>query len=165
MANRESATLADVYEKVRGLSKMFINPLKEINHNERLEIKEVKFNSAYWIVAHLVWTEHFLIIQGVGDEDMKIDWLNEYAFGTNPDEIKSKPDFEEILMKLDEVHIKAVEIIRNLTDDQLQNDNHIDASFGGSKNKKNVIIHAIRHEPMHIGQLSWILKTNGLKFT
>ncbi len=164
MGKSESEILADVYEKVRSLSKMFIGGLKDVDVEKRLEADNVKFNSAYWIVAHLVWTEHFLIIEGIGGEDMKIDWLNEYGFGSDPEKVKTKPSFEEILKKLDEVHIKAVEIIRGLSDKQLEEDNFIDANFGGSKAKRNVITHAIRHEPMHIGQISWILKSNGIKF-
>ncbi|HMS34747.1 MAG TPA: DinB family protein [Ignavibacteria bacterium] len=164
MKNSESEILADVYEKVRGLSKMFISGLKDVDINKRLEIDNIKFNSAYWIVAHLVWTEHFLLVQGVGGENMKIEWLDEYAYGTDPDSVKTKPPYEEILKRLDEVHAKAVEIIKGLSDEQLEEDNLIGANFGGSKAKRNVITHAIRHEPMHIGQISWILKSNGIKY-
>ena len=164
MKKSESEILADVYEKVRGLSKMFISGLKDVDINKRLEIDNIKFNSAYWIVAHLVWTEHFLLVEGVGGENMKIDWLDEYAYGTDPDSVKTKPPYEEILKKLDEVHAKAVEIIKGLSDEQLDEDNLIGANFGGSKAKRNVITHAIRHEPMHIGQISWILKSNGIKY-
>ncbi|MDQ3022520.1 MAG: DinB family protein [Bacteroidota bacterium] len=164
MSKTEAQVLMEVYENVRGLSKMFITPLIDIDIDHRLEINDTKFNSAYWIIAHLVWTEHFLLVQGVGGEDMNIPWLEEYSFGTNPDEVKTKPPYEEVLKKLDEVHQKAVEIVKGLSDVQLDEENHVNASFGGLKNKRNVIIHAIRHEPMHIGQLTWILKSNGLKF-
>lgn len=165
MDKTESQILCEVYERVRALSKMFIASLKDIEVDNRLEINNTKFNSAYWILAHLVWTEHFLIVRGVGDKDMEIEWLDEYGFGTDPDKVKSKPPFEEILRRLDEVHAEAVKIISGLTDNQIEEDNHIGASFGGSKSKRNLIIHAIRHEPMHIGQLSWILKANGTKLT
>lgn len=164
MKKSESEILADVYEKVRGLSKMFISGLKDVDINKRLEIDNVKFNSAYWIVAHLVWTEHFLIVEGVGGDNMKIDWINEYAYGTEPEKVNSTPEFDAVIKTLDEVHAKAVEIIKRLSDEQLEEDNYIGANFGGVKTKRNVITHAIRHEPMHIGQISWILKSNGIKF-
>ncbi|MEZ4823207.1 MAG: DinB family protein [Ignavibacteria bacterium] len=69
---------------------------------------------------------------------------------------------EEVLKTMDEVHEKALTVIKNQTDEQLDEDNLFGESFGGSKSKRTLIIHAIRHEPMHIGQLSWILKSNGL---
>lgn len=164
MKKTEAEILADVYEKVRNLSKMYIGALKDIDIYKRPEIGDVKFNSPYWIVAHLVWTEHSLLVYGVGCQDMNIEWLEDYSYGSNPDVIKSKPPYEEVLKKLDEVHEKAVKIIKGLSDDQLEEDNNIGASFGGVKSKRNVITHAIRHEPMHIGQLSWILKTYGKTF-
>jgi len=164
MKKTEAIVLSEVYAKVRGLSNMFISGLKDVDVNKQLQIGDVKFNSPYWIVAHLVWTEHFLIVEGVGGKNLNIDWIDEYSYGTNPEEIKTKPPFEEVLKRLNDTHVCALEIIKELKDEQLDEDNYIDASFGGTKSKRNVIIHAIRHEPMHIGQISWILKTNGLKF-
>ncbi|HMS63976.1 MAG TPA: DinB family protein [Ignavibacteria bacterium] len=164
MKKTESEILADIYKKVRDLSKAFIGGLKDVDIDKRMEADGIKFNSAYWIVAHLVWTEHSLILEGIGGENMNIDWLEDYGFGSDPEKIKLKPPYEEVLKKFDEVHVKAVEIIKGLTDEQLEEDNNFGMSFGGSKSKRNLIIHAIRHEPMHIGQISWILKSNGIKF-
>lgn len=161
---KESDILADVYESVRNLSMRFIAPLKDLDIYTRIEVKNTKFNSAHWILAHLVWTEHFLLNRGLGGEEMEINWLDQYSFGSNPDDVKIKPTFDEIMKRLDEVHERAMQNIKSLSDEQLQEDNKIGASFGGSKSKRTLIIHAIRHEPMHIGQLSWILKTNGLSF-
>ena len=149
---------------VRGLSIFYLSNLSKIDIDKRIEADGIKYNSAYWIAAHLVWTEHSLILNGIAGEDMKIDWLNDYAYGCDPDKIKNKPPIEEVLKTMDEVHEKALSVIKNQTDEQLDEDNLFGESFGGSKSKRTLIIHAIRHEPMHIGQLSWILKSNGLTF-
>jgi uncharacterized damage-inducible protein DinB len=45
-----------------------------------------------------------------------------------------------------------------MKDEELDKPNHINAAFGGKSDKRAVLKHAIRHEPMHIGQLSWIMK-------
>jgi uncharacterized damage-inducible protein DinB len=68
-----------------------------------------------------------------------------------------------VLKAISEIHTKAIEILNNLSDEELEEENNINANFGGKTNKEVVIMHAIRHEPMHIGQLSWILKANGIK--
>ncbi|MCB0726405.1 MAG: DinB family protein [Ignavibacteriae bacterium] len=164
MKKSESEILAEVYEMVRGLSIFYLSNLSKIDIDKRIEADGIKYNSAYWIAAHLVWTEHSLILNGIAGEDMKIDWLNDYAYGCDPDKIKNKPPIEEVLKTMDEVHEKALTVIKNQTDEQLDEDNLFGESFGGSKSKRTLIIHAIRHEPMHIGQLSWILKSNGLTF-
>ena len=56
-----------------------------------------------------------------------------------------------------------MEIIRGMSDEELEKDNYFNFTIGGSKSKKALIMHAIRHEPMHIGQLSLILKANDAK--
>jgi len=156
----EVKTLLEAYESVRNLSKFYISNLDKEKVHERYEINGVKFNSAYWLVTHLTWTEHYLIIQGIGNKDLNIPWLDEYGYGTNPVEIKTRPDFDEVLKLFDEVHAKAVEVINSTPDEQLDEPNHIDLSFGGKTDKRTLLKHAIRHEPMHIGQISWILKVS-----
>ena len=154
----EVKTLLGAYESVRNLSKFYISNLDKEKVHVRYEINGVKLNSAYWLVAHLTWTEHYLIVQGIGNKDLNIPWLEEYGYGTNPDEIKTKPDFDEVLKLFDEVHSKAVEILNSTTDEQLDELNHIDLSFGDKADIRTLLTHVIRHEPMHIGQISWILK-------
>jgi uncharacterized damage-inducible protein DinB len=161
--NLRTQTLIKAFEMARNLSKFYISKLDVIDLKKEYEIKGVKLNSAYWILAHTVWTEHFLIIEGIGGESLGIEWLNDFGFGSSPEAIKNGPSYEEIMKRMEDVHQKAVEILNSMTDEQMQEDNNIEASFGGSNSKESVLMHAIRHEPMHIGQLSWILKINGVK--
>lgn len=161
--NTEIKTLIKTFEMARNLSKFYISKINGIDLKKRYEIGGVKLNSAYWLMAHLVWTEHFLIIEGVGGESLGIEWLNDFGFGSTGEDVPNGPAIGEVLNTLDEVHAKAIEILNSMTDEMLDSDNNIEATFGGSKSKRTVIMHAIRHEPMHIGQLSWILKISGTK--
>jgi len=160
--NIKVQTLVKAYDMMRNLSKFYISKLSGLDLKKQHEIDGMKLNSAYWLIAHLVWTEHYLIIEGIGGESMGIEWLNDFAIGTSLDDLKNGPKIEEVLAKLDEVHKRAIEILSNMTDEQLQAENNIEANFGGQRSKENVLMHAIRHEPMHIGQISWILKANGI---
>ena len=159
----EAQILADAYQAMRNLSKMYISAFEEIDINKNYELNGTKVNNVHWILAHLVWTEHFLIIKGIGNQTMEIPWLEEYAIGTNPENAKTKMSFAELVKYMEDVHNKAMEIINGVSDEEIETPNYIEAKFGGVNNKRNVIKHAIRHEPMHIGQLSWILKVNGVK--
>jgi uncharacterized damage-inducible protein DinB len=161
--NTKVKTLIDTYEMARNLSKYYISKLEGIDLKKQYEFNGVKFNSAYWIVAHLAWTEHFLIIEGIGGDAMGIEWLNDFGFGSVPDDVKNEPSYEEVLKTLSEIHTKAIDILGKMTDEELAQENNINANFGGKTNKEVVLMHAIRHEPMHIGQLSWILKASGVK--
>jgi uncharacterized damage-inducible protein DinB len=159
----EASVLLNVYENVRGLSKFFINNLGETDIHKVYELNGIKLNSIHWIIAHLAWTENMLILKAVGNDEMDMPWLEEYGFGSNPEEIKTKPDFTSLIATLDAIHERAVRILSGLTPEDLDSDNHLDFTFGGSKSKRNLIIHAIRHEPMHMGQLTWALKLGGKK--
>jgi uncharacterized damage-inducible protein DinB len=159
----ESETLTDTYEAVRGLTKFFFTKAKDIDVHKRWSIDGTVFNSVYWMAAHLVWTEHMLLVEGLTGKKMDIAWLEDFAMGNEAPSRNSNPTFEEALEKLSEVHDEAVKNIRSLTDEQLEEPNHQGIAFMGKNTKRNIIMHAIRHEPMHVGQLSWILKLNGIK--
>jgi hypothetical protein len=159
----EGQILAEAFESVRNLTKFYFSRLEDKFLHTRYEINGVKLNSAYWITAHLVWTEHFLIVQGVGNKDMDIPWLDEFGFGSNPDEVNQEHNIDMILDKMDEVHIESMKILKSLPDDEIEKPNYIDATFGQKNTKGAVIRHCIRHEPMHVGQISWILKISGVK--
>lgn len=165
MSNEKTQTLVKAYQMARNLSNYYISKMESLDIHKVYEVNGVKMNSAYWILAHLVWTEHFLIIEGIGGESLGIEWLNDYGFGSVPDEIKNQPSIEEVRKSFEEVHTKAMDILNSMTDELMEAENNIEANFGGSKDKFHVLMHAIRHEPMHIGQLSWILKINGIKLT
>jgi uncharacterized damage-inducible protein DinB len=158
----EAQVLAGAYEAARSLSDFYISKFENLDINKQLESDGVKFNSAHWILAHLVWTEHFLLVQGIGNKSMDIPWLEEYMIGTNPDDAKTKMTFSELMGHRKKVHEEAIKILNELSDEEIEKPNYIDAKFGGVNNKRNLITHTIRHEPMHIGQLSWILKFNGV---
>ena len=165
MSNIKTQLLIQTYQMARNLSKYYISQMEGIDIHKVYEVNGVKMNSAYWILAHLVWTEHFLIVEGIGGESMGIEWLNDFGFGCAPDEIKNPPAIEEVKKRFEEVHTKAIEILNSMTNEQMKAENNIEANFGGSRDKLHVLMHAIRHEPMHIGQLSWILKANGIRLT
>jgi uncharacterized damage-inducible protein DinB len=165
MANTKTQLLIQTYQMARNLSKYYISKMEGIDIHKVYEVNGVKMNSAYWILAHLVWTEHFLIVEGIGGESMGIEWLNDFGFGSVPDEIKDQPPIEEVKNRFEEVHAKALEILNNMTDELMESDSGLEDAFGGSRDKLHVLMHAIRHEPMHIGQLSWILKANGIRLT
>jgi uncharacterized damage-inducible protein DinB len=165
MAKTESRILAEAFESVRNLTKFYLSKINPEDLDIEMTSGEVKFNSPLWIAAHLAWAQEFLMLEGLGGKVTGIEWLNEYGFGSKPDEIKSKKTFDEIMLTLDSVHEKAMNHVKSLTDSQLDEKNPIGANFGGKDTKRAVLIHAVRHEPMHAGQLSWFLKSRGIKLT
>jgi len=160
----ESKILADAFQSVRNLTKLYLSKFEGIDIFQNLEFNGKKFNSAYWLMGHLAWSEHYLLVEGLGGKKMDIPWLEKFSLGAKPDDTDRSPAYGEILKTLDKVHDSAMKQMLSLSGDELDKPNMIDATFGGKNTKRAVILHAIRHEPAHAGQLSWILKANGITF-
>jgi uncharacterized damage-inducible protein DinB len=160
----EASILADVYEDVRGLTKFYIAKSKRLDPHQRYEVNGQLLNSRYWLLAHLVWSEHMLIVKGIGDRSIDIPWLEKFSFGTEPPDHEGLPTMEEVLEKMDEVHKVAMECLRGLSEEELSQPNHHpELSFRGDNTKRMIIHHAIRHEPCHTGQLGWLCKIGGVE--
>ena len=139
---------AEAFESIRNITKLYLSNVEDNFLRTRYEINGAKLNSAYWINAHLVWAEHYLIVRAVGNKNMDIPWLEQFGVGTIADKATQELD---------------INILKSLPDEELGKPNHINASFDNEKTKDAVIKHCIRHEPMHAGHISWILKISGVK--
>ena len=162
-SNTECNILADTFESVRSLSKGFLSRVDESLIHDTLIINGITLNSPYWITAHLAWAEGFLLLSAIGSDYDNHNWLDEYGFGMKPQDIKTKPPYEEVKSILDEIHGEAMKYVRNLNDDFLNEPNKMGMRFADKGDNRIIIHHAIRHEPMHIGQLTWFMKSKGLQ--
>jgi len=158
----ECNILADTFESVRSLTKRFLSMVDESQINDTPILNGIELNSPYWITAHLAWAESFLIYNALGGDTKKYDWLNEYGFGTKPANIKTRPPYTEVMQVFDEVHINSMAHLRGLDDSFLNVKNKFGMTFSGKDDNRIVVHHAIRHEPMHVGQLTWFMKSRGL---
>ncbi len=161
--NLQVQELIGVYKNVRSMTKYFLSQLKDIDTSWSPVIEGTKLNSVEWMVGHLCWSEDFLILKSVGNTTSGLPWLDEYGIGSNPDDLKTRTPFGSLLDSLDKIHESALKVLSGLNDAQLDQNNFTDLEFGGDGSIRMAIIHAIRHEPMHSGQLTWIAKMKGLR--
>ncbi len=126
------------------------------------EIDGFRTNSALWILAHLCWAEHMLLIECSGHESLDIPWLNDFKIGSKKGADRTNwPSVEEVLGAMKQIHATAMEKQSVMTEDQLDEDNALELAFGENKSKRFMLMHAIRHEGTHCGQLSLIVKMYG----
>lgn len=161
----EANILADVFEQTRQLSRFYISRLKDTDPTTTITVGEIPLNSAYWIVAHLAWAEHFLLVQGTGGAPLKSEWawLSQYGFGSDGKIANNSPNFKTTLDTLNQVHAEAMQYLNSLPPETLDEENTLGFSFGGLNTKRSIIQHAIRHEGTHAGHLGWLCKLNGAK--
>jgi hypothetical protein len=160
---RQSELLAEVMDRTRERSLDCIEKLKATDMHRVFSCGDVKLNSAIWITGHLSVTENWLLLRSTGGEHVKIPWARTFGMGGGMPGKDDVPPLEELLETLEEVHRRSLAHISSLTDAQLEEDNNTGFDLFGVRSKRDVIIHAIRHEGIHCGHLGWLCKLNGIK--
>lgn len=159
----EANILADAYESVRALTKWYISKMKDVDMHKVFEVEGKKLNSAYWVTAHLAWAERFLLLQALGQQTPDIPWLKQFCIGsTMPEDSNRLPPVKQVLDTWKDIHAAAMAHLRSLPDEMLNEESPSGFGFGGNNSCRMMIHHAIRHEAMHIGHLSWLCKLYGI---
>jgi uncharacterized damage-inducible protein DinB len=162
MAETSGKILAQTMDETRNLTRFYSGKLKGEDMDRVFEINGYTTNSAYWILAHLCWAENMLLLQCMGHKGLDLPWLNDFRIGSSKGEKPANaPDLKEVFSALKEIHAAALELLSNMTDEELEEKSVIQLPFGENQSKRFVAMHAIRHEGTHLGQLSLIAKMYG----
>jgi hypothetical protein len=163
MANSEAKVLADTFQKVRDLTRWYFSMMKEVDPYKHWEVNGTRLNNLIWLGSHITWAENSLILQGTGGKGVDIHWLEHYNISSNGSLHDAKHDMRTILDALKHVHELAMEHLLTITDEKMDAENVFGFGFGGLKTNRILIQHAIRHEAMHTGHLSWLCRINKIE--
>jgi len=154
--------LAESMDETRNLTRFYLSKLKGEDMHRTFTIGSYTTNSPYWILAHLTWAEHQLLVKSLGHKPMDIKWLDLFAIGTTlAPGTEDLPSIDQVIMLSKVVHEYALERLRSMTDAELEEENILNINFGGKTTKKFIAMHTIRHEGTHCGQLSLIAQFYG----
>jgi hypothetical protein len=154
--------LAHTMDETRNLTRFYISKLKGEDMHRQFEVNGYTTHSAYWILAHLCWAEHMILIESLGHPKLDIPWLKLFRIGSGKDEeIVGRPTLEEVFAAMKDIHAAAMKNLSRMTDDELAEDNTLGMAFDENRSKRYMAMHAIRHEGTHCGQLSLIAKMYG----
>lgn len=155
--------LIDQLNATRILTKFYLRYLKDVDKTKSFSYDNVEFNSVYWVVGHIAWAENSLLLSGTGGKRVKLPWLKPFGIGKTFEYSEDMPSYEELLEGMEQIHQAAIEHLRTLTPENLEEDNPLDFVFAKEKSKRMMIQHAARHEAAHAGHLSWLCKMHGVK--
>lgn len=158
-----ASILLQTFNETRNLTHYYFNKLKDTDINRSFEVNGVPLNYPKWLMAHVTWAEHFLVLEALGAEKVAIGWFGKVAFGTPMCKPEELPDMETILADMKSVHDAVNNFIPTLSEEQLEEKNVLGMKFGPNESKRYMLIHAIRHEGTHAGQLGWLCKIHGIK--
>ena len=163
MAN-EAQTLRYLVDVTRQLGNSLLKKIPAENVRVRFEANGKKLNSVYWLVAHMTWAQNNLINRSTGGPNPELKWLKHFALGRPAEEGDTNgPSWEEVLAGFNKVHEICLAQLDQLSPEDLDAPNKIDWEILGGKTVRNTIIHHIRHENHHIGQLLWLVNLHGGK--
>ncbi|MCB0793048.1 MAG: DinB family protein [Flavobacteriales bacterium] len=160
--SQEAQVLAATLDRARGYTRYHLKQLEGRDPHHRFVINGVALNSMYWIVAHLASSENFLVLRATGGPMQRFSWAKHFNMGTAPPDPKELPPFDEVRAMFDDVHACSLAHIRTLSDDQLAEPHAARMRLGGTDQVRDVLMHAIRHEGLHCGHLSWTCRLHGI---
>ncbi len=153
--------LADTFATARQLTRYYLSKLKEADPHVRHSFSGIELNSTYWLVAHLIWAEDYLMLRALGHPGTGIEWLDQFKVGSNPDAATLDLPFKELLDLQQEVHHTTLAHLASMTEDQFAEENALGIRFGDETGKRYLAMHGIRHEATHTGHLGIIAKIEG----
>ena len=164
MLRTETIILAEMMDKTRSLTRFYISNLKTVDPYTPIEFGGKTFNSIYWLTAHLIWAQDNLIVMGTGAKSLAPDWIKHYHLGADGSLHEGHGDYKALLVDMKRVHEDSMNYLKGLDDEILDRENAFGFHFGdGDTSNRLIIMHAIRHEGTHIGNLAWMCKMSEIK--
>ena len=160
----ELSTIREIIHRTRELAHFYLKKMDGVDVKKQFECEGKKLNSVYWLVAHMAWAENNLIIRSTGGPNPELKWLKLFALGKPADEgHMGGPSWEEVYAGFKKVHELSMAHLEQLDPALLDSTNKIDWEIMGSKTMRATLVHHIRHENNHVGQLGWLAKLHGAK--
>lgn len=158
----EAETLAHMMDRARQYARMYLSLLKDQDPHREFVCEGKPLNTQFWLVAHLATTENGLLLYATGGPFEKFSWAKHFTVGSKGLPKEQCPPYEEVWATFKAVHEKAMAHLPTLTLDQLDSSNTTKLPLIGDT-MRDVITHAIRHESLHTGHLSWLCKLHGIR--
>ncbi|MBC7862564.1 MAG: DinB family protein [Bacteroidia bacterium] len=155
--------LVETIEEVRNLTLFYLSKLDGTDYFREFEVNGQALNSAAWTIAHLTWAEDFLVYRAITGKGTGVKWLDHFRIGSERPQRAEYPSLNEIINGFGEVHLKSMDVLMGMIDEDLEKTNSINLKFQKGDNIKVCLMHHIRHESSHGGHLSWLCKINGVK--
>ena len=142
--------------------------VEDLTDQEMMFQPKPEVNHALWLLGHVATSENGLILRWcAGESALPEEYVKLFFMGTSPDPDPAVyPAKEEILKVLADVHTRAVEVVRDLSAEELdERPIGYDEMRGGARelfwSKGACIWHHAMHEASHAGQITILRRLMG----
>ncbi len=154
--------LAHVMDRARQYSRNYLSTLKDADPHREFICEGKKLNTQFFLVAHLAVSENGLLLRATDGPFEKFSWAKHFSVGSQGLPKEQCPPYEEVWATFKAVHEKTMAHLPTLSDEALAAPNITGLNLIGTT-VRDVITHAIRHESLHTGHISWLCKLHGIK--
>ncbi len=157
----EAQVYAHTMDRARQYTLLYFDKLKDQDLHRKFVCEGKELNSAYWLIAHIAVTQNGLLLMACGGPFEKFSWAKHFGRGGVGLPHAECPPFAEVFDTFQRIHTKAIAHVATLSDVALEGPNLTGLPIIGTS-VRDVVIHAIRHEGLHTGHLSWLCKLYGI---
>ncbi len=157
----EAKVLSHMMDRTRQYNRWYLSGLKDVDPHREFVCEGVKLNTLFWLVAHLAVSENGLLLRATGGPFEKFSWAKHFSVGSKGLPKEECPPYTEVWATFKAVHEKTMAHLPTITDEALEQPNITGLPLIGT-NVRDVITHAIRHEGLHTGHITWLCKLNGI---
>ncbi|MBK9177170.1 MAG: DinB family protein [Flavobacteriales bacterium] len=157
----EAQVLAHMVDRTRQYARFYCSMLKGQDMHRVFVCEGKPLNTAFWLIAHLATSQNGLLLRGTGGPFEKFSWAKHFTLGSQGLPPEQCPPYEEVWGTFKAVHEKVMAHLPTLTTEQLDGPNITGLPLIGDT-VRDVITHAVRHEALHTGHLSWLCKLHGV---
>ena len=157
----EAQVHAHTMDRARQYTLLYFDKLKDQDLHHKFVCEGKELNSAYWLIAHIAVTQNGLLLMATGGPFEKFSWAKHFGRGGAGLPTEQCPPFAEVFATFEGIHAKAIGHVATLSDAALEGPNLTGLPIIGTT-VRDVVIHAIRHEGLHTGHLSWLCKLYGI---
>ncbi len=158
----EAQVLAEMMARTREYALHYLRYLKDVDVHREFVCEGKKLNTVFWLVAHLATSENGLVLRATGGPFEKFSWAKHFSIGSAGLPQDQCPPYAEVWSTFKAVHERTMAHLPTLSDEALDQPNITGLPLIGPT-VRDVITHAIRHEAMHTGHLTWLCKLYGIK--
>lgn len=160
----ELETIRHMIGITRDMANNIISKAEGLDVKKRFEVNGKTLNSIYWIVGHMAWAQNNLVIRSTGGPNPEVPFLKFFSMGKPSDDAhQSGPEWNELIAGFNKVHETAMQHLATMDPALLDAPNKLDWEILGAKTMRNTLLHHIRHENNHTGQLLWLINIQGVK--
>lgn len=152
--------LADMMENTRQFSLWYMKKVPIERWKEVVNVDGVVLNHPYWTLGHLAWTDVFMVLKPLKSDYISPLFVNQFGINTKP-ESENELSIDDLKELVNEIHQTKIGLVKSLSDEAL--DGPFPLTMLKFASTYHALMHNIRHEGIHAGQISVFCKVKQIQ--